>query len=152
MTFEAAVRATTEIAQGYATGLRGLKGEHRPKMILGERRCGWRGSVDLDAVLAARYPNDPRWDYAIGFGRTSRPDGVAYVEVHPATSTHVYDVIRKKDWLISWIGRAAPALAGLVQGGFFWVSTDGIHIRSGTPQARQLAGKGIKLGKTALIG
>jgi len=152
MKFENAVRATVEIGACYEPGLRAVAGAYRTKLLASRTQCRWRGSVDIDAALAARCPNDPRWDYAVGFGYDRRPDGVAYVEVHPATSDHVDDVIRKKNWLTTWIARCAPALRSLTVGGFHWVSTDGVHIHPGSPQSRKLALCGITVGKVARIG
>jgi hypothetical protein len=150
VTFE--VGATPEIAGGYCHGLRALKGEHRSAMRPKTSQCRWRGSVDLEERLAPRYPGSPQWDYAVGFGYANRPDGVAYVEVHPASSSHVQDVIRKKDWLTSWIRRCAPSLGGLAVGGFFWVATGSVHIHPGTPQHIRLAQCGITVNKVACIG
>jgi len=152
VTFEAAVRATPEICNGYCPGLRALKGEHRSKMTRKNTQCSWRGSVDIDAGLAARYPNDARWDYAIGFGYQSKQDGVAFVEVHHASSSEVETVIRKKDWLTGWVTRSAPSLRGMAPGGFHWVSSDGVHIPQGSRQRRRLALSGITVGSVARIG
>ena len=151
MTFEAAVRTTPDIAGGYEIGLRAIKGEHRRKMTK-TAQCRWRGSVDLEARLAPLNPGRPQWDYAIGFGYANQSDGVAYVEVHSAATTHVRDVISKKDWLTSWLDRRAPDLRALPVGGFYWVSTDGVHIRPGSPQSLRLAQHGILLRGIARIG
>ena len=152
MTFEAAVRATREIAVVFCNGLQALKGEHRSAMRLRTTQCRWRGSVDLDASLAVRYPNDARWDYALGYGYENRPDGVAYVEVHPASSHDVDGVIRKKAWLTSWIDCSAPGLGRLAAGGFHWAAVGGIRFRAGTPQHTKVAQNGIILSRVARIG
>jgi hypothetical protein len=151
VTFEQAVQSTPEISRGFCEGLQGVKGEHRGKIVKSPQ-CSWRGSVDLESALAPRYPNDPQWDYAVGFGYSYKPDRVAYVEVHPATSTHIGNMIRKKEWLIAWLNRSAPALRSLATGGYHWVSTDGVHIQSNSPQHRRLAQCGISIGRVAKIG
>jgi len=152
VTFEAAVRATPGIAGAFCNGLQALKGEHRSAMKLKTTQCRWRGSVDLDASLAVRYPNDARWDYALGYGYENRPDGVAYVEVHPASSHDVDAVIRKKEWLTSWLARSAPNLRRLTAGGFHWVAVGNIRFRAGTPQHTRVAQNGILLSRAARIG
>jgi len=151
VTFRDAVHATPEIAQHYCEGLQGVKGEHRGKMHK-SRQYEYRGSVDLDAALQARYPNEPRWDYAIGFGPAAKSDAVAYVEVHSARSTHVDDVIKKKAWLVAWMRTSAPSLNRLSPREFHWVFTDGTSIRAGTPQRNRLAAEGIWPDKIAKIG
>lgn len=49
-----------------------------------------QGSVDIDACTKGKYPNDARWDYAIGY------DGKAmFVEVHPANTSNVREMESK---------------------------------------------------------
>jgi len=150
--FEAAVRATPDIAAGCCPGLQALKGEHRSRVKRRTAQCHWRGSVDLETHLSPRYPGNPQWDYAVGYGYGNRGDGVAYVEVHPASSYDVDDVIRKKDWLTAWMLSSAPALSCLPRSGFFWVPTGRVRIHPGTPQHKHLAQRGITLGRVAVIG
>lgn len=50
-----------------------------------------RQSLDLDAALRDRYPNDPRWDYLL-----STETLLFGVEPHKARGSEVGDVIRKK--------------------------------------------------------
>jgi hypothetical protein len=152
MTFVAAVRDTREIKTALKSGLRALTASHSGKVKLIDTRCRWTGSVNLDASLTTRYPNDARWDYAIGYGRQGQPDGVAYVEVHAANTGQVQTMLNKHTWLRSWIRTSAPKLELLRPVSYHWVPTNGIHITQGTPQARRLAASGIRVCRIAEIG
>ncbi|MBN2464662.1 hypothetical protein JXD38_03430 [candidate division WOR-3 bacterium] len=152
MTFEAAVRATTEIAGGYCSGLRGLGGAHRSCVRTKTAQVRWRGSVNLEVQLSPRYRGQPQWDYAVGYGTQGRPDCVAYVEVHPASTHDVDDVIRKKNWLTAWLDSSASSLRRLRVGGFHWVAVGSVRFRAGTPQYAKVAQNGIILGRVATIG
>ena len=49
------------------------------------------GSLNIDEETKMLYPNESRWDYAVSC------DGkVYYVEVHPANTSNVEEVIKKK--------------------------------------------------------
>ena len=58
------------------------------------------GSVDMDSCLIARFPNDNRWDYALGWNNT-----IYYVEVHHVNDSEVQTVINKYRWLRDWQNR-----------------------------------------------
>jgi hypothetical protein len=56
------------------------------------------GSVDIDACTLKNHPNEARWDYAIGY------ESKAYfVEIHPADTSNVNEVIKKAEWLKQWL-------------------------------------------------
>lgn len=144
MTFESAVRATPEIEKLFQVGLKGVKGEHRAKLAK-RSSYRWQGSVNLDDGLLNLYPAESRWDYAIGFRPTNKHDHVAFVEIHPASTGHVQVVLKKKAWLVFWLANKAPQLNAMPREGFFWASTDGVHIQDGSPQKRLLAQSGIRV-------
>ena len=102
------------------------------------------GSVNVDGALQAAEPNVSRWDYGIGLRRKSAESAI-WVEVHPASSTSITDMLNKLQWLRDWLRSQAPALAALTQSDYYWVSTDAtIAITPNSPQARRLAAAGLR--------
>ena len=95
-----------------------------------------RGSVDFDGCLEELYPNDPRWDYGIDY------DGaVYYVEVHPASSSNVDEVIAKAEWFRAWKARTGFGPVDNEKG-YWWVATSGVHILPRSQFRRRLADAG----------
>ena len=64
--FQKAVEGTPEISTAYRSGLQALKRSDRSSVAVSDP---WilDGSVDIDTAVQEKYPNDNRWDYAIGY-------------------------------------------------------------------------------------
>lgn len=150
MTFKSAVRQTAEITT-FEKGLRAIKGEHRLKFDC-KPTCRWCGSVNLEDNLKYLYPSKPQWDYAIGIKINGSPEQSAFVEVHPADTANVTEILRKKEALDFWLSNKAPALRMMPCKGFFWLSTDGIHILKNSRQNRLLAQSGIIVKSKLFLG
>lgn len=149
MTFEQAVVATKCICGAYAAGLQAIMAKHR-QLIKCQKSRRLAGSVNLDNALAESCPNDPRWDYAIGIHR-NRDDEAIWVEVHPASSTHIGDMLNKLKWLRNWLDTAGTPLKQLTKGRFYWLATDGsVNITPNSRQAKQLAAAGLSFPKRVL--
>ena len=106
MSFPDAVRSTLELTECLKSGLQAL-GSNRRKIRVDSTR-DLTGSVDIDACLARRYPNAPRWDYAFGY-----KDRVYYVEIHQRRTSEMENVIAKLEWLRQWRKRSAKSLENL---------------------------------------
>jgi len=143
MTFRQAVEATPSVAAHYRAGLQALPaGDAARIRCTNTRRL--TGSVNVDRALQATEPDAPRWDYGIGFCRGSN-EAAVWVEVHPASSRSITDMLNKLQWLRDWLRTQAPALEELTQSDYFWVSTDAtIAITPNSPQARRLAAAGLR--------
>jgi len=102
-----------------------------------------RGSVNLDDALRLAFPNDPRWDYAIGISQRSHSDRAVWLEVHPASSLHVGEVLNKLRWLKGWLASDAPELQGL-PAHFCWVATGSVSFRRGSREEKRIAQEGIR--------
>ena len=100
-------------------------------------------SVDLDGALRDLHPNDPRWDYGIGVRKTKNSDRVIWIEVHPASSSHIQDVLKKLEWLKEWLGSSAPRLK-TISTDYVWIASGEVSISTNSPQRRKLAAKGIR--------
>lgn len=141
MTFKSAVYATPSVATAYKSGLRALRAGDRGKVSSGDPRK-LTGSIDLDDALREFAPTAPRWDYGIGF--KSGGERAIWIEVHPASSLSIDDMLAKLSWLKNWLQSEAPDLRAPTDGKFYWIATDGrIAITPGSRQARRLASNGL---------
>lgn len=95
-------------------------------------------SIALDQALEAQFPQAPRWDYGIGLtgGHAST---IAWVEVHPAKSSDVDVVLKKLQWLKTWLSQPADACQAAAMS-FHWVATGGVHIDSARRRKLNAAG------------
>jgi hypothetical protein len=150
VTFRQAVTQTSDLgASTFQPGLQAL-GNHSSRVQCTDSRS-LTGSVALDDVLKVKYPNDPRWDYGIGL-RKGRREAAVWIEVHPASTSEVTAVLTKLQWLKHWLKTQALALDTLTAvDSYHWVATSGVHIRPGSPQARQLQLAGIPSPKSRVI-
>ncbi|RMD68020.1 MAG: hypothetical protein D6819_10380 [Gammaproteobacteria bacterium] len=102
------------------------------------------GSVDLDRALARTHPNAPRWDYGIGYDLGHR-EAAYWIEVHPANTSNVREVIQKLIWLKGFLQQNAP-LWHLTQNAgnpYRWIASGKVNISRNTPQFRQLSQSGL---------
>lgn len=143
MTFRQAVQATPAIRHAYRPGLKALAETARAKITCNSPRR-LTGSMHLDEELRGAEPHSARWDYGVGY-RGSKPENAIWIEVHPASSDSVSDMVNKLRWLKNWLQSQAPKLWELTRGDYRWVSTDGrIAISPNSPQAKRLAAAGLR--------
>ncbi len=124
----------TPFAEGERPGLQGIAGKHRSAVTCEDLRNKRyiRSSVNINATMRNCCPESPRWDYAIWYENQSPL--IACVEVHPARSSHVDDIIAKKDWLEDLIkGNKLPPRR------YYWIPTSGVGLSRSSPSWRKLA-------------
>ena len=138
--FKEAVEATPDIKGGFCNGLQALgKNSIRVKT---SNTLLLNGSVDIDACTKELYPNEARWDYVVGF------DSHAYfLEIHPAITGEVESMIKKKQWLDSWLNEKAPTLKKLAVNVFYWIPSGRCKILKTSKQYRKLAESNIQIVK-----
>ena len=143
MTFKTAVEATPEIQNAWKRGLRALRAADSQR-IDAEVTRRLSGSVDLDTTLSESCPNDPRWDYAVGY-RSNGGGGetVYWIEIHPASSGDVNTVLRKLEWLKKWLADKAPKLNEMRKD-FLWISSGRTSFTLSSPQAKRFALLGLR--------
>jgi len=83
------------------------------------------------------------WDYAVGVANPRQPDSAAWLEVHPASSLHVDEVLAKLRWLKQWLESGAPELDQLPRR-FCWIATGAVSFDRGSRQARRIAQAGLR--------
>lgn len=138
MRFKEAVEKTPSIEACYETGLRAL-GANSGRVIPENTRA-LEGSVYLDGCVSRIYPNSPRWDYIIGYNQQAY-----FVEVHPANTGNVAEMLNKLRWLKSWLQEHGAEINAMKASDkpFRWVATGGIAILKDSSQARKLAQSGL---------
>lgn len=143
MTFKSAVEATPEIQDAWNAGLQALRqADHRHIQPAESRHLS--GSVNLDEALKHRYPSDQRWDYGIGYrSPNGSSETVYWVEVHPASSGEVKEVLGKLAWLKNWLGEKAPKLNAMRRE-FVWISSGVTSLTLSSTQAKRFALLGLR--------
>ena len=139
--FQKAVEGTHDISTAYRSGLRALKRSDRSTFVVADTRL-LDGSVDIDTAVQEKYPNENRWDYAIGYSGK-----VCYVEVHPAYTSEVSTIEKKLKWMKTWLKKEAPLLDAIPKAipAFVWAQTGKGAILPQSSQAKKLATWGIKV-------
>lgn len=143
MTFREAVEATPSVSTQFRRGLQALPNGHAACIRYRNARK-LAGSLNLDVALQMTHPNASRWDYGIGFDG-GEGEVAIWVEVHPASSTGISDMLAKLNWLKNWLETEAAALRGLTHGQYHWISTDAtIAITPNSQHAKRLALAGLR--------
>ena len=144
--------ATQELSGAYRSGIGALEEADRNRIECFQTRR-LRGSVNLEASLRDYYPNEPIWDYGVGWRMESKNECAIWIEVHPASSGHVGSVINKAKWLKIWLQNSAPALSRLTRGndGYVWISSGRVLLQRTSRQARQLAAAGVSFPRERLM-
>ena len=143
MTFQDAVQETPAFQGRWRQGLRALRGRDRPHVQAEDTRR-LTGSVYADTALEGDFPNDQRWDYAIGHRPTDlRQEMVYWVEVHPASDGEVNVVLGKLRWLQQCLHDSAPQLNAMWRQ-FIWVSSGKTSFTLSSPQQKQFALLGLQ--------
>lgn len=133
-TFKSIVQAIPAIAGAYREGLQALESKDAGK-VKPQNPRKLSGSVYLDKCLKTTNPHDARWDYAIGYSEKAY-----FVEVHPANTSNVDEVVKKKKWLDVWLKTNALDLKAMMAGtSYYWIASGKVAILPNSPQARKIA-------------
>lgn len=141
MTFLEAVKKTTSIEKELKVGLKALKKSDRNRVSCKDPSL--RGSVDIDSALRILHPSAARWDYVVGIGRSRQQDSAIWIEVHPASSLHINEVLSKLRWLEQWLDSSALELNQLPRS-FCWIATGTVSFSRASPQAKKIAKAGLR--------
>ena len=143
MTFKKAVNDTPDLKDSWSAGFQALSRADKDHVTAEDTRRV-AGSVNVDATLQERFPNDNRWDYAVGYQPTNIKGQMVYwIEIHPASSGEVKVVLAKLGWLQRWLRDSAPKLKALPRA-FIWVSSGKTSLAPSAHQQRQFASLGLR--------
>jgi len=70
-----------------------------------------------------------------------------WIEVHPARSDQVDNVLNKLRWLKAWLAQSAPTLGAITpyaENPFYWLASGEVQLSRNSPQARRLARGGMR--------
>lgn len=133
-TFKSIVQAVPAIAGAYREGLQALESKDAGK-VKPQNPRKLSGSVYLDKCLKTTNPHDARWDYVIGYREKAY-----FVEVHPANTSNVDEVVKKKKWLDVWLKTNALDLKAMMAGtSYYWIASGKVAILPNSPQATIIA-------------
>ena len=133
-TFKSIVQAVPAIAGAYREGLQALESKDAGK-VKPQNPRKLSSSVYLDKCLKTTNPHDARWDYVIGYREKAY-----FVEVHPANTSNVDEVVKKKKWLDVWLKTNALDLKAMMAGtSYYWIASGKVAILPNSPQARKIA-------------
>ena len=147
--FKTAVEKTPDVAGGYRVGLQAIESADITAIKVKNTRSV-NGSLNIDKETHDLYPNSPRWDYAVSYASK-----VHYIEVHPASTSNISEMSKKKKWLLEWLCTKAPLLNSLPSGSprLHWAATEaGIHISKQSSDQRKLAQLGIIPKRPVVLG
>lgn len=137
--FKHAVESTPEISTGFRNGLAALGANSEKVSVDNTRKLN--GSVDIDSCTAQLHPNEARWDYALGYENKAY-----FLEVHPANTSNVQEMINKANWLKQWLCKNAPNLQSIMaENTFYWVPSGKYAIDRRSSQYKKLAQSKILL-------
>ena len=137
--FKKAVEAIPDIKDGFRFGVQALGG--MSYLVTSSTPRLFDGSVDIDACTKDLYPDDAGWDYVIGFNNHAY-----FLEIHPASTSNVRDMIKKAQWLDNWLNEKATGLKALVATNvFYWIASGKYSILKNSPQSRMLAQSKIQI-------
>jgi hypothetical protein len=127
----------TDVAQCLQPGLQALG--HYSTLIQCNNPMLVEGSVDIDSCLQPFYPQDHRWDYALGHRNV-----IYYVEVHHVSDSEVQSVIDKLRWLHDWQNRQPNSQQLKTNSKVHWVnSSSGGSLSKNSKYFRRLSLVGI---------
>ncbi len=149
MSFKSDVLAIDLIASGYKNGLQAVKSADSHFRVKNPRMLS--GSLDIDTTLKGAMPQDPRWDYVVAY-KKGRSEGLFWVEVHPAGSSHnCKEIKRKLQWLKEeFLQNIAPSLKSY-SSRYYWVPSGGYHMLTRGSSSRELAKLGVSVVKPCVI-
>ncbi len=135
LSFKSAVEAVPDICRSYRKGLQALG--NNAKFVEADNNRLLSGSVDIDASLKDKYPEEARWDYVVGYDERSY-----FIEVHPASTSNINEVVNKKLWLERWLeAEAKPLKAIKANVQYYWIPSGKVAILKNSKQRLNLAKK-----------
>jgi len=122
MAFKATIEANQQTAHCYQKGLKALRSYSNKVKPQHPRNVN--GSVNLETCLPEPEHGEGRWDYMVGYNEEAY-----FIEVHPADSKNVDEVIKKAKWLYQWLKDNPDIKAIQAENDpFRWVATNGVNI------------------------
>lgn len=140
--FELAINKIYDLKDGYCVGLKALK-KNSTKISISDD-VDILGSCDIDTCTKNSYPNEARWDYVIGCNQKA-----LFVEVHPADTCNIHEMIKKVKWLENWLKTKGKELAIIRMNDIhYWIPSGRVNILKTSSQYRALSKHKLKITPT----
>ncbi len=145
--FQVAVENTEEVKNGFCVGKQAIKNVDRSKIAATDNKK-LQGSLDIDTLVKALYPREPRWDYALSYDNK-----IYFVEIHPAETSQVDRLVSKVNWLKNWLKTQAPEINKLPKAEYpyTWVQSGRYAILPTSKEKMKLSVAGIITVKTLIL-
>jgi hypothetical protein len=118
-------------------GKRAVTTAHQPAIAI-KRRSTTRFSESVDFDQALGTGGGKQFDYLLFTAENG--DRIYLVEVHPAHTGNVNEVIEKRRASLEWLSQNEPALHAVAKDEvLWWISTASVRITPNSPQARRLS-------------
>ena len=149
MSFKQAVESSRGLEQAYRPGLQAIRSKDHSRVSCPNPHVV-TGSVNLDSALARTLPSEPVWDYGGGLKPQGQREKAVWIEVHPASSHHVDEVLAKLQWLKAWLRAHAPQLNAFPRE-FMWISSGAVALPATGRQRRKIAAQGLRFAGGHLV-
>jgi hypothetical protein len=132
--FDAAIRVTAP-RLALKPGLKAIKKREGHGKIVAESPKRLLGSAAVDDDCRASDPHGNRWDYLIGYERSSKAFAY-FIEVHSAETSEVSTMGKKLRWLRDFLLKAPQKKLAALDHEYHWVASGRVNIPKNTPQFR----------------
>lgn len=142
MTFKKTVKQHQETQSCYNSGLQAMGGYSKKINATNTRLID--GSVFLEECLASSYPQANLWDYMVSYNSK-----IYFIEVHPAETKNISEMIKKLKWLKGWLNNSGVQFMRMTSKNhpYRWVASGRVNITKNSSQRRKLATRGITFPK-----
>ena len=145
VSFKNSVRKCMDIKDALKSGLSALKANSKYVKVTNTKLLD--GSVDIDEAVRDKYPEDSRWDYVVGYANEA-----FFIEVHPAATSNIDDMVKKVKWLKNWLASSAPDLKSLHKiEVYYWIPSGRVSILKGSVQDRKIAANHLQIKNPVII-
>lgn len=130
--FKEAVNNCREIAGALKSGLSAMKSNSKSIHVADTKLID--GSVDIDEAVKVIRPDESRWDYVIGYSNEA-----FFIEVHPADTKNVDEMVKKVRWLKYWLATSALDLRSIHKRDiYYWIPSGRVNILKGSVNIKRL--------------
>lgn len=142
MTFKKTVEQHSETHSCYKRGLKAMGGYSQKIKTTNPRLIN--GSVFLEECLANNYHHANFWDYMVSYNSK-----IYFVEVHPAETGNISEMIKKVKWLKDWLNNSGVQFKHMKSNNYpyRWVASGRVNIVKNSSQGRRLTKSGITFPK-----
>ena len=143
--FKDAMGNCREITGALKAGLSAMKTNSKSVHVADTKLID--GSVDIDEAVKSMRPDESRWDYVVGYSNEA-----FFLEVHPADTKNVDEMVKKVKWLKDWLATSATGLRSLHKRNvYYWIPSGRVNILKGSVQYKKIAANHLLIKKPVIL-